>query len=236
MNLRDKPLLRDRLAAEYVLGTLKGHARRRFEGHLHHDAALRRLVAGWQERLMPMAELAPPKRPPPRVWRGIARRLDLGAGAGRPGWQFRRSESLAFWRALGGVATFATLLLVAVLAGGVFERPQPDYVATLADDKAQPVLLLSGDSRRASLRVQFVGQTPVAADKSLQLWAVPRQGSPRSLGLLAAPGATTLVLDGGAFAADVTMLAVSLEPRGGSPDPQGPSGPILYKGNWVRFL
>jgi len=235
MNLRDKPVLRDRLAAGYVLGTLKGRARRRFEGYLHGDAALRQLVAGWQDRLMPMAELAPSRQPPRRVWRGIARRLDLGAGAGRPGWQFWRSESLAFWRALGSVSTLAALLLVAVLAGGVFERPRPDYVATLADDNAQPVLLLSGDSRREELRVQFVGKMSVAADKSLQLWAVPRQGSPRSLGLLAG-SAMTLELGSAALGPDVAMLAVSLEPRGGSPDPKGPSGPILYKGNWVRVL
>jgi anti-sigma-K factor RskA len=34
---------------------------------------------------------------------------------------------------------------------------------------------------------------------------------------------------------DVVMLAVSLEPKGGSPDPTGPTGPILYKGPWVKL-
>lgn len=233
MNLRDKPLLRDKLAAEYVLGTLKGHARRRFEGYLHGDAALRRLVAEWQERLLPMGELAPPRQPPRRVWRAIARRLDLNNA--RAGWRFWRGGSLDFWRALGGVSTLAALLLAAVLATGVLERPRPDYIATLADDEAQPALLLSGDSRRGELNVRFVGEVSVAADKSLQLWAVPKQGSPRSLGVL--PGrATTLGLGSAALGADVAMLAVSLEPRGGSPDPNGPSGPILYKGNWIRVL
>lgn len=232
MNLRDKPVLRDKLAAEYVLGTLKGHARRRFEGHLHGDAALRRLVAEWQERLLPMGELARAQQPHRRVWRGIARRLDLDSA--RPGRRFRRVDSLSFWRALGGLSTLAALLLVAVLAGGVLERPRPDYIATLADDKAQPVLLLSGDSRRGDLSVQLVGEVSLAADKSLQLWAVPKQGSPRSLGVL--PGrAATLDLNSAAIGADVAMLAVSLEPRGGSRDPNGPSGPILYKGNWVRL-
>jgi anti-sigma-K factor RskA len=31
------------------------------------------------------------------------------------------------------------------------------------------------------------------------------------------------------------VLAVSLEPKGGSPNPRAPSGPILYKGGWVRI-
>jgi anti-sigma-K factor RskA len=32
---------------------------------------------------------------------------------------------------------------------------------------------------------------------------------------------------------DVALLAVTLEPKGGSPDPNGPSGPVLYKGAWI---
>ena len=64
MNSRGNEALRERLAAEYVLGTLRGAARRRFEGWMFHDAALRRAVTEWQERLVPMAELTPAVTPP----------------------------------------------------------------------------------------------------------------------------------------------------------------------------
>lgn len=234
MKLRDHPALCDKLAAEYVLGTLKGGARRRFEAHLRDDAALRRLVHEWEERLAPMAEFSSPQPAPERVWLTIERRLGLRRR--HAAWQFWRSESLVFWRTLGLASTACALLLVGVLGASLLDRSRVDYLATLQDDKARTALLLTGDSRRQVLTVRLVEPAPVAADRSLQLWAVPKQGNPRSLGVLSDSGVIELELNRAAIGDDVALLAVSLEPRGGSPNPDGPTGPILYKGNWVRML
>ena len=230
MNIRDNAPLRDKLAAEYVLGTLKGGARRRFEGHLHNDAALRRLTAEWQDRLVPMAEFSDEQQPPKRVWQGIERRLNQRPA--RTSWL----ESLNFWRGLGFASTAAAALLVIVLGTRLLDQPQLDYVATLTDDKSQTALVLTGDTGRKALTVRLVGNAPVASDKTLQLWAVPKQGNPRSLGILADKGEVRLALTNAAIGDDVALLAVSLEPKGGSPDPNGPTGPILYKGAWVRVM
>jgi anti-sigma-K factor RskA len=236
MNYRDNAVLRDKLAAEYVLGTLQGGARRRFEGWLHNDAALRRLTDDWRGRLTPMGEFAPAVTPPRRVWRAIEQRLHL---AGAPGWplglDFWRSES-GFWRPVGLAAIAATVVLGVTLAQWRSHQPAIDYVATLADDKAQAALLVTADRRHGALEVRLADGVALAADRVLQLWAVPKQGAPRSLGLLPRTGALRLALPAGALGDDVALLAVSVEPLGGSPTPDKPSGPIIYKGSWVRAM
>lgn len=234
MNILDNAELCDKLAAEYVLGTLRGGARRRFERYLRDDAGLRRIVGQWQDRLLPLVEFAGQQQPHQRVWLAIERRLGLARA--HAGWQFWRHESLTFWRGLSAVSLVLALVLAGLLASPLLEQPQIDYVATLQDDKARTALLLTADSRRQVLTVRLVDNAPVAADKALQLWAVPTEGKPRSLGVLAASGAIELALTDKALGADIAMLAVSLEPRGGSPSADGPTGPILYKGNWVRML
>ena len=76
MNIQHNEKLRDRLAAEYVLGTLKGGARRRFEYWLKNDFMLRQAVTEWQERLSPLSEFAPPVQPPQQVWNRINQRIE----------------------------------------------------------------------------------------------------------------------------------------------------------------
>ncbi|HSS69271.1 MAG TPA: hypothetical protein VLQ46_01310, partial [Casimicrobiaceae bacterium] len=59
MNLRT-PGRSDALAAQYVLGTLRGRARERFERLAHSDSGLGDAVRQWEERLVPLAEELPP--------------------------------------------------------------------------------------------------------------------------------------------------------------------------------
>ncbi|GGE84240.1 anti-sigma factor [Massilia psychrophila] len=232
MNIRNNIVLRQKLAAEYVLGTLRGGARRRFETWLHQDADLRRLTAEWQQRLAPMAEFAGDAQPPKSVWRAIERRLGLERKASA--WQFWLNENLAFWRSLGMVSTGLAALLLVVVVTRVADAPAISYVATLTDDKSQSAMLVTADQRHKALEVRLLSAAPVAPDKSLHLWAVPKSGNPRSLGVLASNRGSFPLTDK-AIGADVALLAVTLEPKGGSPDPNGPTGPIVYKGAWMRL-
>lgn len=228
MNIRGNEALRDRLAAEYVAGTLRGGARRRFEGWMYSDAALRLLVREWEGRLLPMHEFVRPQAPPPEVWRQVKARLHLKPERSR--WHF--------WRGFGAGMAAASVAAALVVAIGLQQLRQPSYdlVATLTDPQAQPALLVKADTRQRLLQVHRVGGAPVPQDRSLQLWAIPQAGAPRPLGVLGADGRGTFALAAGAISGDVVLLAISLEPRGGSPDPTGPTGPVLYKGPWVKAM
>jgi anti-sigma-K factor RskA len=234
MNIERNQELVERLAAEYVLGTMRGGARRRFDALLARHASMRRAVEEWRDRLNPMAEFAPPVQPRPQVWDNIARQIGMPAPR-RTGLLQRLGDSLGFWRGLSLASTALAAILVAVLLTRQFGVEAPSFVAMLANDAAQPVALVTGDARTRKLTVKLVTPQNVAADRSLELWAVPREGAPRSLGLLAADGSITLPLPDNVTPDTAPLLAVSVEPKGGSPKTNGPSGPIVFKGAWLRI-
>ena len=232
MNLGNKPELQERLAAEYALGTLRGAARERFKRWLKEDGALARAAAEWEGRLAPMAEGVAPVAPPSRLWKSISRELDARLEA-------PRRSAAGFWRGLALVASgaFAAVLVMAVLAPG-WLRPaaQASYVALLSDPKTQrPVLYVSVPRRGSELRVRTLDPAIRVSDASLELWALPSGGKPKSLGLVpaASEGTMRLAAPADASLGNVPVLAVSLEPKGGSPTGL-PTGPVLYSGPCVK--
>lgn len=236
MNYRNKPELQERLSAEYALGTLRGRARMRFRRWLREDAALARAVAEWEARLAPLAQTVAPVRPPARVWREIQARLFLNNNL------FEKKNRL--WRGLALVASgaAATLLFMTVVVPLLpFSAAGASYVALLSEPQAQkPVLIVSARRNETILRVRTLDPSIQVSDASLELWALPKGGKPKSLGLISdgdRPGRNRAVLRLAAVAdktlSDVPMLAVSLEPRGGSPT-GAPTGPVLYSGPCVK--
>lgn len=224
--------LADALASEYVTGTLRGPARRRFETLLPSHPTLQRAVRDWQARLMPLTVAVAPEAPPPAVWRGIEQRLwpaMAAAPAQLPWWR-----RLAFWRMASAFASVAAVSFAVLLANpGPARAPvvvvlQGTGVGGLAANTF--VASVSGDGR--ALVAQPLQPVSLQADRVLELWSVPPEGAPRSLGLIAASGTTVLrrerlpasLLQGGTAA-----LAVSIEPPGGSPT-GAPTGPVVYAG------
>ncbi|HSW17565.1 MAG TPA: anti-sigma factor [Ramlibacter sp.] len=107
--------------------------------------------------------------------------------------------------------------------------PQIQYVAVLSDDRSAPAVLVTFDPRNSMLTLKRVGGFQEGAEKSLQLWALPPAGGPRSLGVLGEGGVVKLTA-AESQVREVPALAISLEPKGGVPSERGPTGPVLFKG------
>ncbi|MDZ4102839.1 MAG: anti-sigma factor [Hydrogenophaga sp.] len=258
MNLLQHPELLDRLAAAHALGTLRGGARRRFEAMAREQAPVRAAALVWQSRVASMNELQTPQPPAPAVWTRIENLVqgesqqqamaDARAEAVKPpatGWL----RSLALWRgatAAGALATvFALVTAVGLrdnlgaqineLQARLSATPQIEYVAVLNDDQASASMLVTFDPKNGKLTLQRVGGFQEASDKSLQLWALPPTGGPRSLGVLSQERLLQLTA-GASDVREVPTLAISLEPKGGVPSERGPTGPVLFKGALIQKM
>ncbi len=262
MDLTRNPELLDRLATSYALGTLRAGARRRFETLARENAAVRAAVLMWQTRLSGLNELQTPQSPDPAVWTRIDNLVR--ADQQNQAWQSNRTAaadqkpidapstwwaSLGWWRGATAAGACATVLAMvtgwnlyaqrgeelAQLQTQLRAVPQEAYVAVLQDDKSTASMLVTFDPRNNRLTLQRVGNYQEAADRSLQLWALPREGSPRSLGVLDRDKLLKLVA-GEADVRGVPTLAISLEPKGGVPGAGGPTGPVLFSGTLIPKL
>jgi len=220
-----RPELADRLSADYVAGTLRGGARRRFETLLTAHPALRDAVQAWQARLMPLTGSLVPEPPPAHVWKRIEARL-YGAPAATVSWWSR----LGVWRGLAGFASVAAIAVSVLLV--MPREALPPVVVVLASNtpdgaQATPSFVASISADGRAMVTQPITRVALQADRSLELWALPAQGAPRSLGLISPNGAT--VVQRGKVLDNTAAFAVTLEPPGGSPTGK-PTGAVLYLG------
>ena len=226
------PQLREKLASEYVIGTLRGRARARFQALLRYDPGLRQIVAEWEARLTPLAVAAGEIAPPTRVWRAVAQRIAGGA-----------TKGLAFWRGLAVTSTAFVLILAAFI--GLAPRPEAPMamVAVMSDDKGEPALVVSWPPMKATrdpyVRIKVVQEHPVMAPGTTwEMWMLPRgKAAPVSMGLITTDADQTMRIKPalanrmeGAYG-----MAMSVEPEGGSPT-GAPTGPVIFKGQCVRIL
>ena len=218
MNYQDRELL-DRLASEYVLGTLRGAARRRFERLCADSEVARSARDRWEDDWSALSRTLAPITPGPQVWAGVRRRL-FGAAAAVPPARRRRA-----WQLAAAAAVVAVALIVGLI---VRQQPPLQTVALLGTDPAHPVWQLERRAPLTALTIRVVGAVPPAAGKSYELWALPRGGAPVSLGLLPAAGSAERALSEAQRSAlrAADKVAVSVEPAGGSPT-GSPTGPIV---------
>lgn len=224
MRLGSHPRL-DALCGEYLLGTLRGGPRRRFEHALQDEPLVALRLKHWQRLFAVRYAQQLAEKPSAGGWARLERELDLA--------RYRLSwwQRTGFWRTWAVGATAALLLAVSINLLRPTTEPTLAEVARLAGEAgtATVIAALSPDGRTLQLRAA----RPVIAgpQQSYELWLIPAEGgAPISLAVLGQLDARLNVpapqvgrLRAGA------KLAVSVEPAGGSPT-GAPTGPVILVG------
>jgi len=216
----DNPELVDRLASEFVLGTLRGRARHRFERWRANFPHVDQRCRYWEEHLVHVAKGLEPVRPPAHIWPAIQKRLNLTPHRSPRRWA--RNWALA-----------ASVLLVAGLAGLLYWRSLPAVrataVATISAKSGNEMWQVEvfGTTNRLVVRAAKLPARPAGHD--YELWALPKGGNPVSLGVLPAEGTSNRALSAvqKSALASSSQVAVSIEPPGGSPTGQ-PTGDVVF--------
>ncbi len=208
--------VRQQLCGEYVLGTLRGGARRRFSQLLRRDARLAAEVALWEAQLTPLSSHISPQVPSDAVWQSIDARLFASKPTRAPV-ELKTSwwNNLLLWRTASFGSAAAAFAMAAVLLVGTRDKP-PMSTAVLAE--AGEARIIVEQPTRGTLMVRMVKPWKVMNNNtSMELWVVPKDGAPISLGLINDEGDTKIsskqvdaIMKAGA------SVALSKEAKGGS--------------------
>ena len=174
----------DRIAREYVVGTLRGRARARFEAVMRTNATARSCVQAWEDRLLPLSLELAPVVAQASVWRKVEGLVGGGAGGARQDGGGAVGRGLRPFR----WAIAAMLALAAVGLGWLLitSPGSPTSIAVLAPEGKPAIWNVETFPDRESIRIVALSPVPVEPGKSYELWALPDGGAPVSLGLMPA--------------------------------------------------
>ena len=236
---------REMVAAELALGVLEGEERARAERLAADDPAFAALVEEWHERLAPLIEGLEPIAPSPDLWQRINAAIDSQGLRADNVVELHRA--VRRWQGVSAAASAvaaALLIMVAVQPTlvGIGPAPRPAPVAKpkapmltatiMAEDRSAAfVVAVERDDGMMLVTPAMASRTP---GHDHELWVIPDGGKPMSLGVIGADGPRRMAVSPPMMPmlAKGAMLAVSVEPVGGSPTGQ-PTGPVVGTGQLV---
>ena len=223
------PVRAECLAAEYVLGTLHGLARRRFERLLPAHPTLQRAVAQWAQQINRLAVAAPPEPPPPQVWSALHARLFAPAPR-RAGWWNR----VALWRGVALASLLATVILLLTSPLMPLGTPSPADAGLAAIRGAQhEVLWLLAQAQNGQWYVSNPQAMHVPPDQGCFLWLKPADAPPVLIGALPDDGSSRILTPPETAQKPLQgALWVTMQPM--TPPPTVPVAP-LYQTRWHRL-
>jgi anti-sigma-K factor RskA len=224
----------DMTAAEYALGVLDGEERRAAAARLVTDPAFAADVAGWEDRLAPLAAEVRPSEPSPQVWLRITAALGVAPGI----W-----NNVVFWRGatVAGIAAAAASLVI--VAGPISHQPppivnpqptlMPVQVATLSAKPGEPAAVVATLDPNSHELVLTPVSLKLTAQQSPELWVIPDGQTPISLGVMdqTKPYRIPIPMQMNGEGRTTAQPVVTAELLGGSPD-RKPHGPAIAAGKF----
>ncbi|MEL0646051.1 anti-sigma factor [Pseudoalteromonas agarivorans] len=209
----NKPELLDSLAGQYVLGTLTGLARKRFQRLMLTSSKAREATSMWEQNLNNLASAITPQIPNDEVWVQIMQRIENKPQPSKTVVHTKPS----IWRTWSFVATAACIILAFLVIQPTTSIKQTQQVALVQNQDKQSLWFI--DVNEQGLSIKASSQLSAQTNKDYELWMILKgQDTPISLGLLPKQGDKLLMKDKRFKASDIALLAVSLEPLGGSPN------------------
>lgn len=240
MTERQLPDELDAMAAGLALGLLDGSERADALRRQLEDPAFAERVRAWFQVADRWLEEIEPVRAPGGVLASLEAKLDRRALEKVPNMTANDRVPARVWRTWAITATAASSVLAIGLGLSVFAPNQDPGNNSLAVrdvssqsvnvaqiDDAEGVPLLSAlyhpNSGTLSLRIADLQQPAYGPE----LWIIPQDGVPRSLGLLDSDRLTvTLSPELRSYLQDGATMAITIEPRDGAPH-DAPTGDIL---------
>ena len=217
------------LAAEYVVGTLRGKARNRYQKLIMQYQAVSDATAQWEQYLTGFAEALPPVEPPKSVWENIQIKLghkttnsaEVTRGAADTTSISGKIVSLEKerqkrWKNLAFISTAAAMVLAVLLfVMQPVPAPEVSHIAVVSNADNTPLWVIEVSEN--TLNVKATDAFVALADKDYELWMVPANGeAPISLGLMPEVNGDTRATPDILLDQSIAALAVSLEAPGGS--------------------
>jgi len=213
----------DMTAAELALGLLDGEERAAALRRVLADPHFAREVEQWRQRLAGLFDDYPEVAAPDSVAARLTAPEPLPQARATPGFRWPIAALV------GAVAAMLALFVVLQPTSQVAGPPHHMMVASLMmSDKSSAVPAMV-DMTTGEMRIGEAGMAPQG--KTAQLWMIGGDGVPKPMGMLASTGPSRMMLPmekRRGLKAGI-MLAVSIEPLGGSPTGL-PTGPVVASG------
>ena len=222
MKYDDQTLL-NLLAAEYVLGTLHGHARDRFSRLMRTSPRARYATSLWQRHIKNLENAIESNPPDQQVWDKITKRIDP---IFLPTQKKAKDPNYGIFKAWGAIATAVCIVLVLITW-----QPHESFSdkithsVTFYDSSNKPLWNL--DISDHSILLKAASDRIIETNYDYQLW-IRLKGYPNAIPIALLPKTDSKEIARNALfkPQNIALLAISREPTGGSQS--GSPSEIIY--------